>query len=215
MYLYRYLDGFLDSLYKIICSVRSEQCRHILYAYRIRTGILKLFCVFCVVLKIKDRSGRVRHGRLYMSALFLFGGVYCGLEITDIVKRIEYTDDIDTVCYRALHEVFNNIVGIMSVAEHVLSSEKHLELSVRALFAYKAKSCPRVLVKEAKAGVICCAAPALKRVKTDFIKLFKHWKHFLCSHARGDKRLMRVTQHGLCNADLFLHCDLLPLKRTV
>ena len=80
-----------------------------------------------------------------MSSL-LFGGFDCALEVLNIVESVEDTDDVDTVSDAFLYKILENVVSIVAVAEHILTSEKHLELCVGAVLADCAEPLPRVLV---------------------------------------------------------------------
>ena len=65
-----------------------------------------------------------------MSAVFLCK-LYGRLKVSNIVKSIEYADNIDTVLYRLAAELLYNIICIMLVSENVLSAEQHLKSRVR------------------------------------------------------------------------------------
>ena len=103
--------------------------------------------------------------------------------------------------YQNFNKIVNNLVRIVAVAEHILTAEKHLQLGVRAFFADKAQSFPWVLVKKTKAGIECCAAPALKRAEADLVKLVENINKFVRPHSCCDERLMRVTQNGFGNSN--------------
>ena len=140
-----------------------------------------------------------------MAAVFLCR-IYCSFQITNIVKRIEYTKNINTVIDTLFNEIIYKVVCIMAIAKHILTSEKHLKLCFGAFSADKAEPFPRILIKEAKAGVKCCAAPAFKGMVADIIHFFEDALEFIRSHTGGNQRLMRITQNGFGNTN-FCHTD--------
>ena len=140
-----------------------------------------------------------------MTAVFLCG-VYSGLQIAHVIERVKNSQNIDTVINTLFNEIIYKVIGIMTVAEHILTSEKHLKFCIGALFADKAKSVPRVLIKKAQAGVKGCTAPAFERMVTDLIHLFKYALKFIRSHSGRDQGLMRVSEDGFGNA-YFCHTD--------
>ncbi len=149
MQLYRDLYVGFESFYKFFCAVRREQRRHILDTDRIRTAFLYLLCVVYIVFGGEYLAESIGYRYLSMRALFL-GGFYRGLEVTDVVERVEYTDYVDTVRNGLLNEVFEHIVRIVTISEHILSSEQHLELCIGHFTTQYAQSVPRVFVEEAQ-----------------------------------------------------------------
>ena len=94
-----------------------------------------------------------------------------GLNVSQVVERIEYTDDVDAVFNTLSDEKANDIVGIMLVAQKVLTSEEHLQLGVRARLADLAQALPRIFVEISQAGDERSAAPALERIVARLVKL--------------------------------------------
>ena len=140
----------------------------------------------------------------------LFGRLDRGFKVADIVERVENTDDVDAVVNRFFDEVLHCIVRIVAVAEHILPTEKHLELGVRHIFADQTQTLPRVLAQKADAGIKCCTAPALAGIEADLIHRRKDREHLVHAHAGGDQRLMRVTQDGFADFHLLCHLYSLP-----
>ena len=143
MELDRDLDGLLERLDELVSVIGSEQSGHILDADRIGAHLLELLCVLGVVLGGVDRSGGVANRRLNVTFLFL-GRVDSGLEVSGIVERVEDTQDVDAVGYRLLDKVLDDVVGVMTVAEDILSAEEHLKFGVLESVTEFTKSVPRV-----------------------------------------------------------------------
>ena len=194
----RDLDRLLESLDQLISVIRLKKSRHVLDADRVCAHLLELLCVVRKVLGGINRTGRIADRRLNMT-VFLLGSVYSGLEVAGIVERVEDTDNVDTVCNRLLDEILDDVVGIVTVAEDILSAEEHLELGVLYISADLAESFPRILIEEAQAGVECSAAPCLKGVITDLIKLAEDREHFVGGHTGRNQGLMRVAQDRFGN----------------
>ena len=133
--------------------------------------------------------------------LTFFGLVNGHLDITEIVERIEYPEDIHTVIGRVRNEFADNIVGIMLVAEYVLSPEQHLQLRVFDLVLDFAEPFPWVFVQITQAGVKRCPAPAFQRIIAGLVQRFEYSFIIRIRHPRGNKGLVCVSQHGFCEID--------------
>ena len=164
--------------HKALGLVRSEQSRHILDTDRISASLFYPLCIIHIILMCEHFTESIGDSYLSVSLLLLCSLDSC-LKVSDIVERIKDTDDIDTVCYGFLNEILNKVVCIMTVAKHILASEKHLELGVGHLFSDDPKSLPGILVKKSDAGVKSSSAPALRGIKADLIDLGKDRSHIV------------------------------------
>ena len=81
--------------------------------------------------------------------IFLCGSQSC-LDISEIVKGIEDTDNIDTILYRELNELLNNVVVVVLVTQKVLASQQHLQTCIGEILSQSAKSLPGVLIQITK-----------------------------------------------------------------
>ena len=191
----RNLNGSLQILYKACSLIRSQQSRHILDADRIRAGILDLLSVVHVILMGEYLAEGVGNSYLCVT-LLLLGCLDGGLEVADIVQCVEDTDNVDTICDGLLNEVLYQVVSIVTVTQHVLTSEQHLKLGVRHFLSQDTESLPRILVQEAYAGIEGRAAPALSGVEADLVHLGEDRTHFVHRHSCGKQGLVRVTKNG-------------------
>ena len=182
-------DLCFESLNELFCRIRFKKTCHILDTDRVNTHINKTLRVIYEILCCIARSCCIRERNLNVS-LFLLCSVYSCAKVSFVVKSVENTNDIDTVCYRLLYEVFNNVVSIVAVSEDILSSEKHLKLCVLYVIADNSKTLPGVFVEEAQAGVEGSAAPSLERVVSNLVKSFEYGEHFLCCHTSRNKGLV-------------------------
>ena len=136
-----------------------------------------------------------------MATLFL-SRLNSSFEVANIVQRVEDTDNVDTVRDRFLYEILNAVVSIVAVAEHILTAEEHLKLSIRHFASDNSQALPWVFVKEADTSVESSAAPNFCRVIADLVH-FRHYReHFVERHSGSYKRLMSVTQDGFCDFKL-------------
>ena len=140
----------LDRLNELECFIGLKKTGHILDTDRVSTHLLKLFSVSCKSFVGVEGRGCIGDRSLNVSAL-ADSSLYCGLEISCIVESIEYTDYINTVCYRFLYKVFNDVVSIVTVTKNILTSEEHLKLGILNVISDCSESYPRILVEESKA----------------------------------------------------------------
>ena len=137
-------SGF-ERLDKVLRGKGLEQTRHILDADRIDAHVDKLSCIVDVIVGRVNGTRRVGHGDLHVSA-FLVGGFDRRFKVARVVQRVEDTNDVDAVCKRFLNEILHDVVGIVAIAQNVLSAEKHLQLGVLDFFSDLAQAFPRILV---------------------------------------------------------------------
>ena len=71
-------------------------------------------------LRKAERSG---HGRAALDS-----GLGSGLDIAQVVERVEYTDDVNAVLHRFFNKHFNYLVGIVLIPKQILTSQQHLKL---------------------------------------------------------------------------------------
>ena len=102
-------NGLLELFYKLICAVGLQKTCHILDAYGVCAHFLKLLCIFSEGLVCMVGACGVADGSLNVPAFF-FCSLYSCLEVSRVVERVEYTENIYAVGNRLLNEVFNNIV---------------------------------------------------------------------------------------------------------
>ena len=197
-------NSLLQIADQTFCLIGSQQSGHILDADGVGSRRLDPLRIVHIILVGEHRAGGVGNGHLRVRALLL-GSLDRCLKVLDIVQRVENTDDINTVCDGALYKVFQNVIRVMTVAQHILAAEQHLQLRVGAHLTDGAESVPRILVEEAQAGVERCAAPALQRMEADLVHLLQNGNHVANRHSCCNQRLVRVTQHRLGNPDLLCH----------
>ena len=85
-----------------------------------------------------------------LSLLDLVGSINCFLKVSQVIKAVKDSDDIDSVCDGLLNESINNVICIRSVSEDVLSSEEHLELGVLESVTKLSESLPGIFLEESE-----------------------------------------------------------------
>ena len=82
----------------------------------------------------------------------LFGagkrGFNCNAQIANVVKGVEDTEDANAVCRGVLNEFFYHVVGIVIIAEQVLSAQEHLNRRVLEVGFKIVEAFPRVFVQK-------------------------------------------------------------------
>ena len=198
----RDVDRFLEAADEFEGHVGIDQPRHILDADRMGAHVLDLLAQVYPQINRVHGAYRERH-----CALGVFADLECGLdrhlEIAHIVERIEYAEDVDTVRRSALHEFFDQVVGIMPVAEYVLPAKQHLLWRIRHRRFQLPNPLPGVFAEIADAGVESGAAPRLDGPEAHFVELRGNRQHVVDTHPGGQQRLMRVAQRKFGNPKWF------------
>ena len=214
MQLNRNGNSLLQFADKPLRLIRSQQSRHIFDADGVSASRLNPLRIINIILMRKDRTRGIGNCNLRMSPLLL-RSLNCCLKVFDVIQRIKNTNNINTVGDGTLYKILKDIIGIVTIAQHILAAEQHLQLGVGAHLANGTQALPRILVEEAEAGVKRRAAPALQRIETDLIQLLKNGKHVLNRHSCRNQRLVRITQHGLGNPDFLCHNSSLSFSKSV
>ncbi len=67
------------------------------------------------------------------------------------MAKLKITENIYSIGDGFLYKILYKVIGIVTVAQHILSSEQHLELGVGHFLAQYAQTLPRVFIKKAYA----------------------------------------------------------------
>ena len=202
MHINRNFDVLLECGNQIIALLRRHDARHILNAQRVAAHGFDLPAERNEHLQIVDRTQRIADTALCMAAC-LETFVHSGLDVAQIVQRIENTDDIHAVLDALADKTAHGIIRIMVIAEQVLTAQQHLQLGVLHVRFDLAQTLPRILMQIAQAGIKGRTAPALNRVITGLIHLIENALEILKRHSRRNQRLLRVTQHRFGDVHLF------------
>jgi hypothetical protein len=104
--------------------------------------------------------------------------------------------------FRAFDEPFQDVVGIMPVADQVLPAQQHLKPGVGHRGPQGAQPFPGIFFQEAQAGVERRPAPHFERPIADGVQLLRDRQHVLGAHTCGEQRLMPVAKGDVGDQDL-------------
>ena len=88
------------------CAVGTNLAFH--YLHNAALLVFKLLCIIAIVVNIKNRTGCIRNSCLNVTAVFLSGINSC-LKITNVVKSVENSQNIDTV----INTLFYKIISVL------------------------------------------------------------------------------------------------------
>ena len=145
-----------------------------------------------------ERADCVNECALDMCAGF-FGDPHRHFQVTDVVQRVKDPDDSNAIVDGPFDEFGHHIIGVMVVAENVLSAQQHLNRCLFAVTLDDAQSFPGIFVEKAQGAVKSRATPSLQRKVANIVELLQHPDHVGGAHARGSQRLMAVPQNGFHN----------------
>ena len=203
-------DGNLDLLLEggdqVICLLRTHDARHILDADGLNAQRLDLLGELDIAFEIVNGADGVADAAGSVRAA-LQGLIDRHFNIADIVEGIEDTNDIDAVFHRLADEHANHIIGVVLIAQQVLTAQQHLQRGLGACLLDLAQALPRVFVQVAQAAIKGGAAPALQRIVPGVIQLAQDRLELIECHAGGDERLVGVTQYRFGKLYTFVHDD--------
>ena len=87
--------------------------------------------------------------------------------VANIIQGVEDAEDTHAVFNRQADELFHHVVGVMAVADQILSAQKHLQRGLGHVRLERAQAFPGVFVEETDTGVKSRTPPGLQRKKPD------------------------------------------------
>ena len=115
----------LQAADKAFGSVGTQQACHILNADGICAHLCQLLTELYKVLVLMVGADGIYNAALNMCACFL-SGTHCAFQVAGIVKSIENTDNRYAVINRTVYKFAYNVIGIMVIAQNVLTAQQHL-----------------------------------------------------------------------------------------
>ena len=210
-------NSVLNGGNQIVSLLGAHDAGHILDADGGSAHFLQLLDHLHILLMGVDGGGGVGDGAGSDGA-GLDGGLHGDLQVVHVVQSVEDTDDVDAVLHSLLHEQLHEIIGVVGVAQHILTTQQHLQLGVGGSGADLAQTLPGILVQIAQAHVEGGAAPALDGVVADLVDGREHGLELFEGQPGGDQRLVRVTQNSLYKLNFLSHYVVtsveMDLKRT-
>ncbi len=199
----RDVDGLLQPRHQFECDIRAQQPGHVLDADGVRAHVLDAFAHVDPQIDGMHLAHRVRHGplRMFVDSQRCLD---CSLEIAQIIQRVKNPENVDAVYRAALDELLDQIVGVMAIAEDVLTAKQHLLRRVGHRGLETTDALPRILTKVANAGVERGAAPGLNRPEANPVQLVRDRQHVVDAHACCQETLVRIAQHEFGDTEWFL-----------
>ena len=198
----RQTNFFLEGFGNIVSLLRSHYARHILNADGGGSHFFHFFRHAYEVLQRMNGTGGVTDCAACDSAAF-YGFLYRDLYVTRIVKRVEDTDDIDTVFYALLNKLSHDVVRIVFVTQHVLTAEQHLQFRVGHRRAYFTQSFPGVFFQKPETSVEGRAAPTLYGIISRLVHSRQNLFKFVKRKTGSNQRLVGVSQDGFGKSNFF------------
>ena len=196
---YRHFDGIQQCGDQLGSGVGREQPGHVLDGDGVGAHRHQPAGVLDVHLQVMHRT----HGVADRALGVLAGGLdrrHGGLQVAQVVERIEHPEDIDAARRGARHEGLHHVIGVVAVADQVLATQQHLQRRVGQRSLEPLQALPGVLLEEAHAGVEGRPAPYLQRLEANGVERRAHRQHVVGAQPRGDQRLMAVAQHHIAEA---------------
>src|SRR5450830_1736213 len=188
-----HVDLGLEAADELLGVVGREERRHVLDADGAGAHVDQLAGHVHIVVQRVYRGDGVDHGALEVLAGLLDrrGG---GLEVADVVERVEDAKDVHAVLGRLVDEAAHDVVTVVAVADDVLAAQEHLQRRAHDVLLDEPQALPRVFVEKAQLGVERGASPALERVEAHLVHDLEDGQHVGGTHARGPERLVAVAQ---------------------
>ena len=200
----RHIHGILDGGNQIISLLGTHDAGHVLNADGGSAHFLQLLDHFHILGVGVDGGGGVGDGAGGDGA-GLHGSFHSHLQVVDVVQSVEDTDHIDTVLHGLLNEQLHEIIGVVGVAQHVLSTQQHLQLGVGHLGTDLAQTLPGIFIQVAQADIEGSTAPALGCVVAGLVDSFQHGLELLVRQTGGDQGLVGITQHSFHKLNFSCH----------
>ena len=116
--------------------------------------------------------------------LDLIGGIYCFLQIAQVVQAVKNTDNINAVGNGFFHKTVYHIIRIGPVTKNILSSEQHLQFGILKTVSDFSQTLPGIFFQKTKRSVKRSATPALYCMIASFVHFINDGKHHVGRHPR-------------------------------
>ena len=149
----------------------SQQASHIFDAENIRPHVFKVFSHLDVEIYIVDRTDGIADTTFDCFSAF-FHGVNGCFYISEIIERIEDSENIYSNLHRLFYKSLDDIICIMPIAHSILASQQHLKWGLGHFFLEYACSFPGIFIQKTDTGIKGGATPHFQREKTHLIEFF-------------------------------------------
>ena len=177
-------DGLLELGDQFVGHIGLQQSRHVFDTEGIGAHALYLPRHIQPTVDVMHGAESIGHRPLGMF-LLLAHSLDRPLKIARIVHGIEDPKYIDTVDCGSLYEFVNHIIGIMTIAQDILTSEQHLLGGIGHGFLEFSDALPRVFSQESNTGIEGRSTPGFQRPEANLIKFLSDWEHVIDAHSGG------------------------------
>ena len=201
-----HVDGdiqlFLQAADQIIGHVRLENTGHVLDRDGVCAHVGDFFRQIYPHIDGVHRAGGVSNRALGMLA-GLANGLDRTIHVAGIVHGIKNTEHVYAVLGGTLTETVNHIIRIVTIAQQILATQKHLLAGIGHGFFKFADALPGVFAQVTDTGVKGSSTPGFQRPETHFVEFLSDWQHVVQTHAGGEQGLVGVTQNYVRNPQRF------------
>ena len=99
----------------------------------------------------------------------------------------------------SFHKPVHHVVGIMAIADNILTAQEHLQPRIRHRGAQGFQPFPRIFFEKTKARVECRTPPDFQRPIADRVQFLGNREHVLGPHPGRQQGLMPVAQGHIRN----------------
>ena len=122
-----------------------------------------------------------------------------GFDIAHVIHCIEDAEHVHAILGSALDKGFDDVVGVVTVAECILTAQQHLHRRIRHGFFQQSQALPGIFAEVAYAGVEGCTAPGFQRPEPDLVEFRCNRQHVFDADTRGQQGLRCVAQYQVGN----------------
>ena len=189
---------------KLLRRRRLQQPGHVLDADDVGAGLFQfageadiIFEIVFGAVGIEDVAGVADGG--FAELARLDHRIHRDAHVLDPIEAVEDAEEIHAGVGGLADEVFDDIVGVIGVADGVGAAQQHLEKDVGRAFADVGEAFPRILGEKAHGDVEGGAAPAFERKQARQRARIGagDGDEIVAPHAGGEQRLVRVAHGGI------------------
>src|SRR4030066_2265909 len=131
--------------------------------------------------------------------LFILDGFKGSYKVSFVVDGIEDTEYVDTAVGSMMNECGDYIIGVIAIADQVLTAQKHLQSGIRHQLFQDADSFPGVFIQKPGHDVKGGTTPDFHGPESYLVHLRGNGLHLSGSHPGGKKGLVSITQGKISN----------------
>ena len=199
LHVHRNGQRLLEAADQLKGHIGTQQAGHVLDGHGVGAHLFDHLALLYPHIQGMHRADSVGDGALCMFSLLDHGGDGA-LDVAHVVHGIEHPEHVHAVFGGAFHKGVDHIVGVVAVAQQVLSAQQHLLRRVGHGLFQLADTLPGVFAQITDAGIKGGAAPGFQGPESNVVQFCGNGQHVVQTHACGEEGLMRVAQHHIGDA---------------